>query len=282
MSRFRIPLCMLLVSLVFTFTGCSPLTGVSGVSYTLTMEEPIGNGTVTPEPGDGSYSVVTTKTLTAEPAAGWHFSHWEGDVLDQKAANTTIYINQDRTVRAVFVLGTTAVLYPALDRVICSSCEPADDKGWIQHWDDSALGKSNGYLFFDVREQMPEGLAEDVVVHSAQLRWFIHTTEIANGSVGAFQVLEPWDETTTWDQRPGISTDPVDKLEFDEFFGEDEWLEWDVTQVVDQWRNNEAEDYGFRVGHVYSDDFFGIEFWLSGSADVSKHPQLVVCYSEVP
>ena len=95
-------------------------------------------------------------------------------------------------------------------------------------------------------------------------------------------MLEPWDATTIWDQRPDISTEPVDKLDFDEFFGEDEWLEWDVNSVVEQWMNNEAEDYGFRVGHVYADDFFGIEFWLSGSSDVSKHPQLVVRYSEIP
>lgn len=282
MVKLRTLSYLVLAVLALTSIGCPLLNGDGGATYTLTMEEPTGHGTVTPSPGAHPYSAAASATLTAEPAPGWYFRHWEGNVEEKDEAQTEIYIDGNETVRAVFVSSSTVVLRPALDTAIAKSeqYEP-HEFFWVEYWGEDADLKTNGYLHFDVHYHLPE-LAADIVVHSAKLRLLIHTTEIATGSVGVFQVLEPWDEDTTWDQRPVVSANPSDSLEFEEFFAEDEWLEWDVTDIVHQWMNQEAEDYGVRVGHVFPDDFFGFEFWSSRSPDAAQHPQLVIRYSEIP
>jgi uncharacterized repeat protein (TIGR02543 family) len=66
---------------------------------TLTIDK-VGEGTVTPDNGT-IYSIGTQVTLTATPAAGWHFFDWEGDIT---GLTTTIQITMDanKTVQATF------------------------------------------------------------------------------------------------------------------------------------------------------------------------------------
>ncbi|MBF8436975.1 hypothetical protein I0Q91_07800, partial [Halanaerobiaceae bacterium Z-7014] len=95
--------------------------------YTLTMEEPKGEGTVTPDVGDHEFNDGTVVELKAVPSRGefdgvfasnedqgnvesneiripmWRFSHWEGDVENRESAETTITMDADKTVRAIFV-----------------------------------------------------------------------------------------------------------------------------------------------------------------------------------
>ena len=40
----------------------------------------VGNGTVSRSPDLANYAYGTGLTLTAQPATGWHFDHWQGDV----------------------------------------------------------------------------------------------------------------------------------------------------------------------------------------------------------
>ncbi len=70
--------------------------------YTLTMEEPDGMGTVIPEPGDHEYLDGDVAELSAAPGMGYYFSHWTGNVDDPDAPETTIVMDEDQTVRAVF------------------------------------------------------------------------------------------------------------------------------------------------------------------------------------
>ncbi|MFN2363485.1 MAG: hypothetical protein ABR596_04230, partial [Halarsenatibacteraceae bacterium] len=93
--------------------------------YTLTMEVPEGEGSVTPEVGDHEFNDGTIVELKAVPdegemvassidseeqdfreIEGWEFKEWTGDVEnieDTNAAETTITMNGNATIKAVFV-----------------------------------------------------------------------------------------------------------------------------------------------------------------------------------
>ncbi len=70
--------------------------------HTLTMQDPDGDGEVTPDVGDHVYEHGTVVDLIADPASGWEFDEWIGDVDDPDSAETTITMEQDEEVQAVF------------------------------------------------------------------------------------------------------------------------------------------------------------------------------------
>ncbi len=70
-------------------------------TWTLTMAVS-GSGTVTPTTGDHTFNTGETVTLSASPAAGWHFDHWMGDVTGTTNP-TSIVMNSGKLVTAVFV-----------------------------------------------------------------------------------------------------------------------------------------------------------------------------------
>ncbi len=74
-----------------------------GQAYTLTMEEPFGNGTVIPAPGDHPFTEGSEVTITAAADYTFLFDYWEvnGDFYSDEAS-TTIVIEDDITVRAFF------------------------------------------------------------------------------------------------------------------------------------------------------------------------------------
>ena len=73
----------------------------SSIKYTLTVEV-VGNGTVVPAVGDHEYSSESRVEVTATPARGWAFDHWEGD-LSSALDHEWITMNADKQIRAVFV-----------------------------------------------------------------------------------------------------------------------------------------------------------------------------------
>jgi hypothetical protein len=73
-------------------------------NYTLTTNvSPVGSGSITLSPPGGSYAPGTVVTVTADPATGYHFDHWTGD-LSGSTNPTTITMNGNKNVTAVFVL----------------------------------------------------------------------------------------------------------------------------------------------------------------------------------
>jgi hypothetical protein len=77
---------------------------------------PEGGGTVssqlalggTVSSGNATYDISANVTLTATPAAGYVFDHWEIVGSDNVTSNpVTITMNTDKSVTAVFLLGTT-------------------------------------------------------------------------------------------------------------------------------------------------------------------------------
>ncbi len=97
----------------YNFTGWdADFTGVTGdltvnaqyeaVEYVLTMQKPQGEGEVVPGLGLHNIDYGTVVDLVAQPANGWKFARWTGDVEDTRAAQTTITVEMDETVQAVF------------------------------------------------------------------------------------------------------------------------------------------------------------------------------------
>ena len=105
LSKILIMLVVLSLT-VFVVTACdtaddkTPITEAS--IYTLTMEAPEGEGTVTPGVGAHEFDADVMVDLEAEPASGWYFKEWEGEVQDSSSSSTKIKMNKNQTVRAVF------------------------------------------------------------------------------------------------------------------------------------------------------------------------------------
>ena len=72
----------------------------------------IGNGTVTPAVGSYVYDVDTIVSINATPAAGWTFVNWTGNVTNPSSTNTTVIMDTDKTVTAVFKMLTSIQITP--------------------------------------------------------------------------------------------------------------------------------------------------------------------------
>ena len=86
-------------------TVCSGTTAITGTrtsvpAYTLTITAN-ANGTVTKNPDQASYTSGTVVTLTAQPAAGYTFANWSGD-LTGTTNPATVTMNANKTVTANF------------------------------------------------------------------------------------------------------------------------------------------------------------------------------------
>ncbi|MBT7161957.1 MAG: hypothetical protein HN904_04215, partial [Victivallales bacterium] len=88
-----------------TLTGDTTVTARFRFAYDAMARLTIdvaGNGSVNPAPGEHEYAPGTVLTVTALPAAGHAFSHWEGAVAEVDASRTTVLMDRDQTVRACF------------------------------------------------------------------------------------------------------------------------------------------------------------------------------------
>ena len=73
--------------------------------YTLTMAvSPQGGGTTDPAVGNHTYNENTVVNISATPTAGYQFVNWTGDVANPNSASTTVTMNGNKTVTAVFTL----------------------------------------------------------------------------------------------------------------------------------------------------------------------------------
>ena len=91
-------------------------TGETSSAYTYSMEpgsanynltlavSPTGGGTTEPEAGVHAYADGTVVDITANPADGYEFDSWTGDVADVNSASTTVTMDGDKTVTANFTL----------------------------------------------------------------------------------------------------------------------------------------------------------------------------------
>ncbi|MBN1369444.1 MAG: InlB B-repeat-containing protein [Dehalococcoidaceae bacterium] len=69
--------------------------------HTLTMAV-IGQGSTNPSVGNHSYNEGQNVNISANPSNGWRFDRWEGDVANPNSRTTSVTIDGDKTVTAVF------------------------------------------------------------------------------------------------------------------------------------------------------------------------------------
>jgi len=73
----------------------------SRIVHTLTLEVE-GGGTTAPAVGSHDYNQGSTVDITAIPDNGWQFDSWAGEVDDTGLTATTISIDSNKTVTAIF------------------------------------------------------------------------------------------------------------------------------------------------------------------------------------
>lgn len=77
-------------------------SGGTGGTHALVIGT-VGEGVVSPASGNHQYDRETIVGLAATPAAGWQFGGWVGAVADATSPQTTITMDGDHTVHAVFM-----------------------------------------------------------------------------------------------------------------------------------------------------------------------------------
>lgn len=102
--------------------------------YSFTVTQPSAGGTVTALPAAGSYDYNTAITLTASPAAGWHFVHWTGGDIDGEtspAITARIVSSVDYT--AVFEKNhyTLTITFPEHGTITASPAGPSYPYGTV-------------------------------------------------------------------------------------------------------------------------------------------------------
>lgn len=86
----------------------------SAVQRTLTITStPNGAGDVTRSPEKATYDHGEVVTLTANPASGFQFANWSGDIgsADPNSRTINLTMDQDRSVTAGFSVGSAEVVY---------------------------------------------------------------------------------------------------------------------------------------------------------------------------
>ena len=99
---------LLMLTIIIGIAGCDD--GDIGETYILSVEVTVGGtvdvagkGTVTSaEIIQYEYNETTTVELKADYKDGYEFSHWEGDIADCDIKKTSILVDKNMSVRAVF------------------------------------------------------------------------------------------------------------------------------------------------------------------------------------
>ena len=117
----------------------------------------VGQGQVVLDPAGGTYDANATVTLTPEPATGWIFDRWEGD-LSGNTSPAALTMDNDKAVTAVFVVPqyTLSVSVTGLGSVGISplstvynpgdtvTLTPSPQSGWVfSHWEGNLSGADN-------------------------------------------------------------------------------------------------------------------------------------------
>jgi hypothetical protein len=98
MKKLYYFLCMSL--LLLALVGCNIL---GPTQYKLTMQQPVGQGTVVPEPGVYNFVNGAEVVLSANASNGWQFVKWEINGSEYSSdAETQLKMNEAKTARAFF------------------------------------------------------------------------------------------------------------------------------------------------------------------------------------
>ena len=102
----RIGSFLIVAALIAGMAGCSSVGGGYGESYTLTIISNAGGSVTTPGEGTFTYAEGKVVTLFAQPAEGYQFVNWTGNVstiANVNSAITAITANDSYSIRANFL-----------------------------------------------------------------------------------------------------------------------------------------------------------------------------------
>jgi hypothetical protein len=173
--------------------GCDS-AGPTTPSYILITEvSPQQGGTVTRSQSGEQYSEGTQVDLTAEPANGWAFDGWEGDVPSDSTGRTvTITMTEDKTARALFREEGSGSPLPS-DRVRLGGKEiflSGGNVAWIRFARDIGPGTTELATF--------ESIFQEVQANGGNaMRLWLHT----NG-----QFTPAWNDSNSKVTGPGEGT----------------------------------------------------------------------------
>ena len=89
-------------STTVTMDADKTVTAYFVATHELTMQVSGSGGSTTPAVGPHTYDADTTVDISATADPGYRFDHWEGDVANADAADTTVTMDADKTVMAYF------------------------------------------------------------------------------------------------------------------------------------------------------------------------------------
>ena len=91
----------------YFFNSAAPITPQADGDKSIQVDTD-GQGTVTLSPTASGYGCGAVVTLTADPASGWNFSHWTGDVSGNTNPSA-LTVSQNHMVTAVFTPDTYTI-----------------------------------------------------------------------------------------------------------------------------------------------------------------------------
>ncbi|HKM43431.1 MAG TPA: N-acetylmuramoyl-L-alanine amidase [Limnochordia bacterium] len=146
----RILLTGILAMNILGLTGCMPRSDL--LNLTVQIQ---GQGNVEPQSTKG-IAQGTVIDLKAVPGAGWRFSSWEGLVADPISPETTLLMDRQQTVKAIFLPDDKPQIFPAPGGLITRRADGSQVTGrtqgeadieyiMIHAISDAAINPSNPY-----------------------------------------------------------------------------------------------------------------------------------------
>jgi|GEM_PF-4049662 len=225
----------------------------------LTLEI-IGEGSTIPEVGIHKFELGSVVELEAIPAEDWFFGNWIGEVADQKSAETSIFMTEDKAVQAVFIQH----IPPELIKIYGGSSTDYFD------WEDIEV-EYNFWL-----GKYPLTLPEYIA--------------FCNATGRDYPEIDPADEHWCWDSYgprriPAINVSYNDAIEYCNWLSEQEG--WEPAYVKDPNKNWVLKDapenvFGYRLPACIEWEYaarggeWGKETIFAGSNDLPS----VAYYSE--
>jgi uncharacterized repeat protein (TIGR02543 family) len=200
-------------------------------TYTLTISvNPQEGGTTSPSPGQHSYTVGSTLSVTASPATGYKFVNWSGDI-SENSATIQVTMNSNLSITANFepksytitvsadpadggdvsVSPSATVTYGTSVRVTATPASGYEFAGWEGHFTDN----ENSSKTFT----MP---AEDITL-TAKFRWVgVPTYRVSVGAMpheGGEVTISPSSEVSAG-TRVTVTAKPAPGYEFERWTGD--------------------------------------------------------------
>ena len=110
-----------------------------------------GEGTVTPGAGKHTFRKDTVVNLKAVPDEGWLFGKWVGPVKETGSASTTVTMDKNADVTAVFLEADEVIKEPGPVKVVLTIASKAARVNDAEHLLDAAPFIENGRTFVPVR-----------------------------------------------------------------------------------------------------------------------------------